>query len=280
MAATFAKTGLAACVHLGRGVSIIELALPNAAKAAKPGHLISLQRLNPAGEATSACVVLPVFGVSPVAGARAEKLQVLVPRKHADLIAPLWPGQDVQFGAFALSGQAWDLDFAGFDALLLVGENESAAHLVMLAQHLASGKAHELTLLAGAETREAMPWFKLLSFLSDAGVSLMPAAPDGSFGHRGEVFDPLVSELEAGLARDKRIGVIAAGSLAFVHRAAELARDRGTLCYVLPTDRFGCGKGLCGSCELPTQDGGALRVCSSLALVSAQEVDWPKFSLS
>jgi dihydroorotate dehydrogenase electron transfer subunit len=178
------------------------------------------------------------------------------------LLADARPGDRVR--VVGPLGRGFPLPPDGARALL-VGGGTGIASLYELAARLSRRGpvavlygARRAADLMGAADFEALP------------VELRLATEDGSRGTRGLV----TVLLEAALGEGAPARVYACGPTPMMRRAAELARARGSACWVSLENPMACGFGVCLGCAAPRAGGGFALVCRDGPMFEAAALAW------
>lgn len=136
---------------------------------------------------------------------------------------------------------------------LIVGGGIGLAPLVPLTEAL-SKRGHKVTIIAGAKTKEALPFIKTINSYVVAKHEVRIATDDGSYGIHGTVIDLLEDLLEK-----RSFDVIyTCGPEDMMLRVFNIAEKNNTPIQACLERYMKCGLGLCGHCVL---DPLGLRAC-------------------
>lgn len=149
---------------------------------------------------------------------------------------------------------------------LLVGGGVGSAPLFLLAQHLCSTK-RMVTIVLGAQTKDALVC--LDDYEQLAGVEVIPATDDGSFGHAGFCTEPASQAIQKGNYRY----VACCGPEPLMRSVAGMALEAHAFCEVSLERRMACGVGACLSCVVDTAEG-KKRACVDGPIFDASKVVW------
>jgi dihydroorotate dehydrogenase electron transfer subunit len=261
------RAGVLSNRAIASGVHWLELALPTAWGAPRPGEYVSIALDEPLierepGRARPALLRRPfsVAGYDDANGHRrlailyapvgrvSRRMTRLAPGAQIDLLGPL--------------GTAFPLDGAG--PVQLVAGGRGIAPLLFTARELRR-RARPFTLFYGARGAAQM-----IAPEGIPGDALRLATDDGSRGAAATVVELLAREPDAGAT------LFGCGPHAMLAALASLARARGADCWVSIEENFGCGLGTCGGCAVPAAHppGEYLWACRDGAVVRADALDW------
>jgi dihydroorotate dehydrogenase electron transfer subunit len=158
----------------------------------------------------------------------------------------------------------------GRRALLVAGGVGSPA-LFMLAGQLVERGA-DVTVLFGGRTSRDLPGLEDFEAL---GCPVVVTTDDGSRGERGFVTVPLERELASGNAV-----VYTCGPWPMMARAATLAREHATPCFVSLEASMACGFGICVACVVEVCEGSFAppfkyqKVCTEGPVFPGEAIVW------
>jgi len=155
-------------------------------------------------------------------------------------------------------------------SLLLVAGGIGIAPLFFLAEEMAASGSRVKALI-GARNQDHL---LLLDKLEDAGLAVLAATEDGSFGFKGTAIDLLTQVLQ-----EEEVDMIfACGPRGMLAKVAFLAEKRQIPCYVSLEEYMACGVGACRGCAVKILSGDGLatyqNVCSDGPVFAAGEVAW------
>jgi dihydroorotate dehydrogenase electron transfer subunit len=158
---------------------------------------------------------------------------------------------------------------------LLVAGGMGAAPLLFLAEELVRSGAREkgrapVLFIGGRNKKELLA----LKEFRQAGLKVLVATEDGSFGEKGLVTDRLKAYLET---RPAETMVYACGPAGMLKAVAALARQEGLPCQVSLEEHMACGMGACLGCAVARrQEGGPgyVKVCQDGPVFTAGEIIW------
>jgi dihydroorotate dehydrogenase electron transfer subunit len=158
---------------------------------------------------------------------------------------------------------------------LLVAGGMGAAPLLFLAEKLSRSGARKRNrapvLFIGGRTKKEI---LALKEFRQAGLKVLAATEDGSFGERGLVTDRLRDYVEAQSAES---ALYACGPAGMLKAVAALALREGLPCQVSLEERMACGMGACLGCAVARkqEEGpGYAKVCQDGPVFEAGEILW------
>lgn len=244
--------------QVGPRLFSIELESPSIASALLPGQFVHMQvpgmpdkiLRRPFSVYKTNAQAGSITILYQVVGAGTEVLSQVAPGAVSSIIGPI--------------GNTWSPPESAH--ALLVGGGVGAAPLFMLAEQL-SRTASSLSVVLGAQTKDALVTYE--DYCALAGVDVIPATDDGSFGYAGFCTGPAQELLDSGTIDY----VATCGPDPLIRIVSSLAEQANIACEVSLEKRMACGVGACLSCTVDTAEG-KKRCCVDGPIFDARKVVW------
>jgi dihydroorotate dehydrogenase electron transfer subunit len=257
--------------RLSEDYSVLALAAPGIAEAARPGQFVMLKTSR--GMDPLLRRPFSIFEVLRDERGAATGISIFNKRigKGTGLLYDVEPGARLQ--CLGPLGRPFEPVDPPTDAWMVAG-GVGLAPFATLAEALVQ-RGTSATLFYGARRAQDLHCVDLFERL---GIRIVTATEDGSAGTRGRVTAPLEAALARARSRSADIHVYVCGPTPMMRAVASIAAVNGRSCDVSLEQVMGCGLGGCYSCVVAARDPGGkphhTRSCIEGPVFDATRIVW------